>query len=115
MKENKNTCRSHYSYLSSKTTHSHPRQNPLSAFADILIKELEATNRKHTADTCRAAVRSIVAFTGNKNLLLEDISPGLMGSYENHLLQKGLCLNSVSFYTSRGKVLCIAILKELKF
>jgi integrase len=73
-------------------------QVPLSGFAESLIREMSDSSRKSTAKSCRSTINSLTAFTGNENLLIEEITSTLMCRYEDRLLDEGLHKNTVSFY-----------------
>ena len=69
----------------------------LPAFTEECARCLEADGRFRTARAYRTATRSLVGFTGKKNLSLSEIDAPLMKRYEEHLKAKKRSLNTISF------------------
>lgn len=69
----------------------------LSVFAEGVCMELHARGRVRTSRACRSAVRSLRGFTG-KDPGFGELTPSLMVRYESYLLERGLQMNTVSFY-----------------
>jgi integrase len=86
-------------FMNTSTIHiSRPGHASLTDFAEAVILELKGCNRAGSAKTCRSAVNSLTAFTGNEKLLLEDVSPTLICRYEGRLLDENKSRNTVSCY-----------------
>jgi len=62
------------------------------------ISELENTKRFKTAQGYRNCLRSFSAFCNTKKISLKNLSPKLIAGYQQFLLSRRLCLNTVSFY-----------------
>lgn len=73
-------------------------QHLLLSFTEILHRELKASNRHATAKAYCVAVNSLTDFMGNENLLLKDITPGLIKSFDVYMIEKGLKPNTASTY-----------------
>lgn len=63
-----------------------------------VIEQLKAQGKERTSETYTAALKSFTKFRQGKDILLTDLTTDEMESYEAYLLQKGACLNTVSFY-----------------
>lgn len=70
----------------------------LSDFVDRLCLDLFQTGRDRTARGYQTVVNRIVRFTGEKNLLLKQITPLLVRRFEYSLQQEGKAVNTISFY-----------------
>lgn len=62
------------------------------------ISELNAAKQFKTAQAYRNCLRSFYSFCKKPNLKLKQLSPSLISNYQHFLLEKKLCLNTVSFY-----------------
>ncbi|MCC8036126.1 MAG: site-specific integrase [Rikenellaceae bacterium] len=68
------------------------------SFALKLAHELHHERRLRTARAYRSAAKSIVRFNGGRDMLLCELDAVRLGEYERHLLDRGLQMNTVSFY-----------------
>ncbi|MCD8103078.1 MAG: site-specific integrase [Alistipes sp.] len=68
------------------------------SFAREVANQLEQEGRERTARAYRSAARSLIRFNGGRDLPLGDICELKLRSYERWLLDKGLQMNTVSFY-----------------
>ncbi len=73
-------------------------EHTLSGFCRTLSKELAEVGRSRTARAYVSAVRSLIGFRNGKDLSLSEINHRLIRSYEHYLLEKGLQMNTISFY-----------------
>lgn len=73
------------------------RVDSLLSYSTLLQRELALNGRIRTARAYRSAAGSLIRFTG-KDIPLCDIGPGLICGYERYLLDRGLKMNTVSFY-----------------
>jgi integrase len=62
------------------------------------IQELKDKNKINTARKYAAALRRFSAYRNLKDIPLEDLSIKELKSFEDHLLRRGVVLNTVSFY-----------------
>jgi len=62
------------------------------------ISELDNAKRFKTAQAYRNCLRSFSSFCQKPKLKLKQLSPNLIVNYQHFLLEKKLCLNTVSFY-----------------
>jgi len=62
------------------------------------ISELDNAKQFKTAQAYRNCLRSFSSFCKKPKLKLKQLSPNLILSYQHFLLEKELCLNTVSFY-----------------
>ena len=67
-------------------------------FATQEIKRTLTAGQLGTARNYRTALNSLHTFCHNRDLGFEHITPRLIGSYEQWLKQKGICLNTISCY-----------------
>ncbi|MCD7969949.1 MAG: site-specific integrase [Alistipes sp.] len=68
------------------------------AFACNVARDLQADGRVRTARAYRSASKSLVKFNGGRDMLLCEITAGRMREYERWLLDRGLQMNTISFY-----------------
>ena len=68
------------------------------AFMQEVIIELEQAGKLRTAEAYRSAYNSFLRFTGQKDVLLEDINQRMATAYETWLKREDMRMNSVSFY-----------------
>lgn len=64
----------------------------------LRISELKNQGRIRTSETYRSTLASFRRFRDNHDLNLRRLTPKVVGEYERYLLNKGLCLNTTSFY-----------------
>ena len=69
----------------------------LVAFVGALCEELGNRRRQRTAETYRAALTSLLKFTGG-DMPLKALTATLVGAYEGWLCERGVALNTSSFY-----------------
>ena len=65
-------------------------------FANSIINQLKQNNHIRTSETYRSTVMSFCHF--RNNVMLEDINSDMMLAYENWMRQRGLTMNTCSFY-----------------
>ena len=84
-----------------------PESSPTSSassqvvFADYVCSEagrLATAGRTRTAETYRAAAASLTAFLAGRHIALHEVTDDLMTRYERHLRDRGLSMNTTSFY-----------------
>jgi len=69
-----------------------------SPFADYVIKDLKAGNRRKTASICKTAKTNFERFLCGQEILIDKIDNDLMRKYENWLINTGMMKNTVSCY-----------------
>jgi len=67
-------------------------------FARKLIKELEQTGKRQTAEAYTTALNSFIRFHGERDILFEEVDSTLMTAYEKFLKDADICPNSISYY-----------------
>lgn len=67
-------------------------------FMQKRITEIEAEGRHRTAQTYQGTLRVFTEFREGRDVDLERIDRDMMVDFENHLLSRGLCRNTTSFY-----------------
>lgn len=67
-------------------------------FAQGLILRLKSQGNLRTSETYMATLMSFMKFLDGKDIQFDSINADLIEAYEIHLKNKGLCLNTVSFY-----------------
>lgn len=73
------------------------QENTMLSYTAILKEYLTADDRHRTARAYISAAKSLVSFTG-KDIPLGEITAALIRAYERYLFDKGLKMNTVSFY-----------------
>jgi site-specific recombinase XerD len=71
------------------------------SFQDILsvaIHEKVGNGRTRTAEAYQSALNSLNRFLHNQPLPLDDICGNSMESYQSYLKNRGVCMNTISFY-----------------
>lgn len=68
------------------------------AFARQLIRELQQTGKRCTAETYTTTLNSFVRFRGEQDIPLEEVNSHLMVEYETYLKSTGICPNTSSYY-----------------
>ena len=63
-----------------------------------VIAQLKQLNRERTSETYTAALRSFMTFRENQDLPLSGITSDLLLLYEAYLKNRGICMNTISFY-----------------
>ena len=63
-----------------------------------VIAQLKQLNRERTSETYTAALRSFMIFRENQDLPLSGITSDLLLLYEAYLKNRGICMNTISFY-----------------
>lgn len=71
----------------------------LSSYMKELISRMKDNGKVRTSETYAAALNSFMNFRGNRDIMLDTITPEMMESYEAWLKRRGICSNTVSFYT----------------
>lgn len=85
--------------LSVKTNSLRPAEGcTFFACMEELIMHLKSEGRERTAETYRAALGSLRRFRGGRDLAPADLTPALVGEYQDWLCSRGLVPNTVSFY-----------------
>lgn len=67
-------------------------------FMDSIADKKESMGRIRTAETYRATRRSLSRFLGNRILQVRKFTTSTAEEYEGYLKEKGLSMNSISFY-----------------
>jgi integrase len=67
-------------------------------FMEELVARLQHLGKIRTSETYAAAAESFMRFRGGRDLLLDEINSDLMVEYQTYLRQRGLAMNTVSFY-----------------
>lgn len=67
-------------------------------FVQRLILRLKSQGNLRTSETYMATLMSFMKFLDGKDIQFDFINADLIEAYEIHLKNKGLCLNTVSFY-----------------
>ncbi len=67
-------------------------------FMEELVARLQHLGKIRTSETYAAAAESFMRFRGGCDLLLNEIDSDLMVEYQTYLRQRGLAMNTVSFY-----------------
>ena len=67
-------------------------------FMQGVIAQLKQLNRERTSETYTAALRSFMIFRENQDLPLSGITSDLLLLYEAYLKNRGICMNTISFY-----------------
>lgn len=70
----------------------------LFSFMSGVIASLRANGKIRTAETYAATLRSFRKFRNEEDVMLDAFSPSLMEAYEAWLRNRGITLNTVSFY-----------------
>lgn len=78
--------------------HKRTRTDTLTAFTCQLICQLKEQGRIRTGETYQSALDSFMLFRRGKEILLDEINQDIMESYEAYLKNRGLSLNTISFY-----------------
>lgn len=79
--------------------YTHLNSNGLRYFACQLIQNLRDTGHARIAETYQSALNSFLLFyTDADDILFDEINSELMMRYQRYLKDKGLTLNSISFY-----------------
>lgn len=65
---------------------------------ELLKKEMKSQLRERTARAYHSATVSLLTFTGKEDLLMSELTTSLLVRYEQSLLSRGRCLNTISFY-----------------
>ena len=81
-----------------KTTARTRSRQSFHAYMRRLVSLLKRQGRIRTSETYTAALRSFTSFLNGKEILLCDITPAVIQSYESWLKARGVSLNTVSFY-----------------
>ncbi|MBO4529116.1 MAG: site-specific integrase [Paludibacteraceae bacterium] len=63
-----------------------------------VISQLKQLNKVRTSETYTASLGSFMTFRENQDVPLADITSDLMLLYEAYLRNRGVCMNTVSFY-----------------
>ncbi len=73
-------------------------ENSLFRFMNNVIANLKYNGRIRTAETYRSALNSFRNYRGGEDIMLESLNKEIMESYEAWLRQRGVSLNTISFY-----------------
>ena len=74
------------------------REITLFDFMQNIISRLVELRKYRTSETYKTTLNSFMKFRSGEDLLLSDISADMIIDYEAHLINKGLTMNTVSFY-----------------
>lgn len=75
--------------------------DPTPAFQEFMsgiIEEKVRNGHARTAEAYQSALNSLNRFLNNKHIQMTDITENLMENYESYLINRSVCLNTVSFY-----------------
>ncbi|MDR2627388.1 MAG: site-specific integrase [Dysgonamonadaceae bacterium] len=95
---NTNKIHLHFSYYSRKSKDVPSGRVSLTGVAEELSRELRANGKERTANVYVMVAGCLTRFAGNENLVLEDITSGLLCRYDTHMIGLGRKPNSVSFH-----------------
>ena len=76
----------------------HSHEYSLFNYMQSLIAALKRCNRIRTAETYTSALNSIKRYLGDRDIMLDAITPATMQAYEAHLKSRGNTPNTTSFY-----------------
>lgn len=68
------------------------------AYTTSLVQIIKTSARFSTGSIYTSAAKSLIRFTNNPDLTFQELSPGLLKQFEEHLLQRGNRHNTVSTY-----------------
>ena len=74
---------------------------PILSFQHLVgeaISEKSKQGHVRTAETYKSALNSFNRFVHGRAVTLNEVTSSLMTDYESYLKQKGVCMNSISFY-----------------
>lgn len=77
--------------------HQNTKEQSLFAFMQYIIKQLKSLYRIRTAETYQTTLNSFMTFREGHDILFDDITSDLIQSYQAHLQQKGISMNTISF------------------
>lgn len=78
--------------------HKRAGTDTLTTFAGRLILQLKEQGRIRTGETYQCALDSFMRFREGKDIILNEINQDIMEDYEAYLKNRGLSLNTISFY-----------------
>lgn len=78
--------------------HRYAREYTLFNFMESTIATLVHNGKVRTSETYRSALNSFKKFRGDEDIMLDCLTPELMKAYESWLQNRGIALNTVSFY-----------------
>lgn len=67
-------------------------------FMEGVIIQLKLFGKHRTSETYTSTLASFTRFRLNKDIMLDEIDPALMMTYEAYLKSEHICLNTISFY-----------------
>lgn len=70
----------------------------LFSFMTEIIHKIKRSDRFRTAETYSSTLNSFRLFRADKDIMLDNISPGIIEDYESYLQRKGVVPNTISFY-----------------
>ena len=70
----------------------------LSSFMEVSIASLKRSGKLRTSETYMTTFSSFMKFMKEKDILLSNLDSDLMVAYEAHLKERGVSLNTISFY-----------------
>lgn len=74
-------------------------QRFLLSFGRRIVRELNQTGKRRTAETYSTTLNSFERFrSGQGDILLDNVNGSLMATYETWLKEHGICPNSISYY-----------------
>ena len=76
----------------------HTKDTSLFSYMHIVIAQLKQLGRERTSETYTATLKSFMAFREEQDVPLDGINSNLMLQYEAWLKNRGICMNSISFY-----------------
>lgn len=72
--------------------------NSFTSYVEVLTEKLLEENRYRTAAAYQSTMRRIIRFNSNKDFPLDKITADYIESFERHLFNQRLSLNTISFY-----------------
>ena len=86
--------------------------NTLKIYAEKLAVELEESGHGRTARAYRSAVTRFVQFNRGEDILLENITAGVVNAFQQAMESEGKSLNTQSFYMRTLRAICNKAIEE---
>lgn len=74
------------------------KETSLISFMHSIIDQLKQMGKIRTSETYTATLKSFMAFRENQDVPLDGFTSDLMLHYEAYLKNRGVCMNTISFY-----------------
>ena len=73
--------------------------NRFTVVLDDLLRDMQSQGRTGTQDSYLATYRSVFSFSGKRSITIEEVfTKDFLHRYQNYLLSKGCCYNTISSY-----------------